>query len=122
MTHSYALVGTKHSHLINELVHKTHQTGKTAVTVNVRVMQYNHDMFPPSPHSLDSPHRDDMVPVYCQLHYTTHQPALAWENMPRCSSKLTASYVNKKEQMVINGETVDLVNMKVRGIKIRCLN
>ena len=48
---------------------------------------------------------------------------VAWEDFLKVGPQLTAAYQEKKLHVVINGHTVDLVKMKVRGgPKIRCLN
>ena len=119
---SYALVGAKHPHLLNGLVHETHQTSKAAVAVDVRVIQYNRDMLAPTPRSCGSPHRDDLVPVRWQREDTTRQLGVSWKNMPRWRSQLTTAYMDGERQVVINDQTVDLVKMKVLGINVRCLN
>ena len=118
----YVLVGAKQPHLLNGLVHEDHQRGKAAVSVDVRVIRHNRDSVAPTPQRHDAEQAtDDMIPVYWQQQCNTKH-GVVWKDVCLRSSELTAAYQSKTLQTKIDGQTVDLVNMKVRGVNIRCLN
>ena len=59
----YVLVGAKHPHFLNGLVHEDCQSGKAAVAVDVRVIEHNRNTATPNLHKRNSTDGDDMIPV-----------------------------------------------------------
>ena len=118
----YVLVGAKQPHLLTGLVHEDHQSTKAAVEVDLRVIRYNRDT-PIAP--IAQSHSDplsDMNPVRWQQG-KRNSHGVVWEDFRQVGPQLTAAYQAKDVHVVINGLTVDLPKMKVRGgPMIRCLN
>ena len=118
----YVLVGAKQPHLLAGLVHEDHQPTKAAVEVDLRVIRYNRDRpIAPIAQNRSDPHAD-MTPVRWQQG-KRNRHGVVWEDLLKVGPQLTAAYQTKKAQVEINGLTVDLSKMKVRGgPMIRCLN
>ena len=118
----YVLVGAKQPHLLAGLVHEDHQPTKAAVEVDLRVIRYNRDRpIAPIAQNHSDPHAD-MTPVRWQQ-AKRNRHGVVWEDLLKVGPQLTAAYQMKKVQVVINGHTVDLSKMKLKGgCRIRCLN
>merc|ERR1719174_347433 len=123
LNHPYVLVGTKQPYLLTGLVHEDHQPTKSAVEVDLRVIRYNLKR-PITPIAQNNSDTDaDMIPVRWQQQDTSNAHGVMWEDFQQVGPQLTAEYQAKKANVVVNGHTVDLMKMKVRGgPKIRCLN
>ena len=119
----YVLVGAKQPHLLNGLVHEDQQPIKAAVEVDLRVIRYNRDR-PIAPIAQNNSETDDdMTPVRWQQEDKSNKHGVTWKDLLEVGPHLTAAYQRKEVCVVINGYTVNLVKMKVRGgSKIRCLN
>ena len=123
LNYPYVLVGTKQPHLLTGLVHEDHQPTKAAVEVDLRVIRYNlkRPITPVVQSSSDT--EADMIPVRWQKQDTSNAHGVMWEDFQQVGPQLTAAYQAKEANAVVNGHTVDLMKMKVKGgPKIRCLN
>ena len=119
----YVLVGAKQPHLLTGLVHEDHQPTEAGVEVDLRVIRHNRDTPAAIISQSHSVTKEDMKPVRWQQQDKRNPNGVAWEDLREVGPKLTAAYQKEEEHVVINGHTVDLVKMKVRGgPKIRCLN
>ena len=120
---AYVLVGAKNTSLLNGLVHEDHQSGKAAVAVDLRVIRHNRDNATVYTQSHGGMDREEMIPVrwQWQKNANNHHGA-AWQDLRRWSAQLTTAYQLGTVKVTIDGEVVDLMNMKIQAIKIRCLN
>ena len=118
----YVLVGAKRPYLLNGLVHEDHQPVKAAVTVDMRVIQYNRDKTDPNMKNFDSTDPDDMIPVCWQYQDTSKPHGVTWKVLQGWCTQLTEAYQSGQAQTIVDGDNVDLEKMKMRGCKIRCLN
>ena len=118
---AYVLVGAKHPYLLNGLVHEDHQPGKAAVSVDARVIRHNRDTITPNLQKRGDM-LNDMFPVRWQFQVNSKRHGEPWQDVRGWSSQLTSAYRDGKVQTIIDGHTADLVKMKMRGFKIRCLN
>ena len=117
----YVLVGAAHPYVLNGLVHEDHQPGKAAVVVDARVIQHNRNTVTPNSRRSTGTSSDDMIPVRWQRQNNSRHGPM-WKDLRGWSSQLTAAYQAGQGQVVIGGCTADLIHMKVRSVKIRCLN
>ena len=119
----YVLVGATQPHLLDGLVHEDHQPTEAAIEVDLRVIRQNRDTPTTTISQSHSVTDADMTPVRWQQQDKRNPNGVAWEELRKVGPRLTAAYQTNDEHVVINGHTVDLVKMKVRGgPKIRCLN
>ena len=100
-----------------------HQPTEAAVEVDVRVIRHNRDspIIPIAQHHsvMDA----DMIPVRWQQQDKRNPNGVAWGELREVGPQLTTAYQANDQHVVINGHTVDLMKMKIRGgPKIRCLN
>ena len=122
---AYVLVGAKHPYLLNGLVHEDHQSGKAAVAVDVRVIRHNRDSVtvPSQSPQSDMDRADEMIPVRWQWEDSSSRHGAAWKDLRRWSAQLTSAYRQGQFTVLIDDhDAADLVKMKFRGVKIRCLN
>ena len=118
----YVLVGSKRPHVLNGLVHEDHQPDKAAVIVDMRVILHNRNTTTFNVQKCNSTDADDMVPVCWQFQDASTSHGVMWQELRGCSTQLTVAYQDGQLRTRIDDHTVDLVKMKTRGFKIRCLN
>ena len=118
----YVLVCSKHPCLLNGLVHEDHQPGTAAVSVDVRVIQHNRGTIAPCPQMPSTTYGNDVIPARWQFQDNRSLHGATWKDIREWSSQLTAAYRAGQARTMVDDRAVDLVKMKMGGLKIRCLN